>query len=85
MQWWGCDHIKNALYFTMESIQVKSSYKQSNYICETGSRDIPIGFLKDFNDKFKAWEVKRGLAKHTFNGPLRGAAKRSAKGKSSKK
>lgn len=69
----------------MQSIQVKPAYKQSNYVCEIGSRDIPIGFLKDFNDKFKAWEMRRGLAQHTFNGPLRGAAKLSAKGKSSKK
>lgn len=68
----------------MDGIQVKATYRQTNYIWDGGSRDLPMGFLKEFNDKFRAWEERRGLAQTTsFGSTLRGAAKRSRK--SSKK
>ena len=65
----------------MKSIQYKNSYKQDNYVWEFGSKDIPNGFLKEFNSKFRAWEERRGLVHgnaYTFGSTLRGAAKRTS-------
>ena len=72
----------------MDATQFKPSHKQSNYIWDYGSRDIPVGFLKEFNNKFRAWEERRGLVHgnaYTFGSTLRGAAKRSVSKAQSRK
>ena len=51
------------------SDQYRGSIKQNFAWWDVGSADIPQGLFTDFNEKYKAWEKRRGFSNETdFNG-----------------
>ena len=51
------------------SDQYRGSIKQRFAWEDVGGADIPQGLFTDFNEKFKAWEKRRGFSNETdFNG-----------------
>ena len=82
------------------SDQYRGTIKQSFAWEDVGGADIPQGLFTDFNEKFKAWEKRRGFSNETdFNGnafghndkkpepvkPLRGIALRAKRALDNKK
>jgi len=67
------------------SDQYKPSYRQGFAWWDVGGSDIPQGLFSDFNEKFKAWEHRRGFRTDDDTNPenpepiqkLRGNALRS--------
>jgi hypothetical protein len=51
------------------SDQYRGTIKQNFAWWDVGGADIPQGLFTDFNEKFKAWEKRRGFSNETdFNG-----------------
>jgi hypothetical protein len=51
------------------SDQYRGTIKQNFAWWDVGGADIPQGLFTDFNEKFKAWEKRRGFSDETdFNG-----------------
>jgi hypothetical protein len=51
------------------SDQYRGTIKQRFAWEDVGGADLPMGLFKDFNEKFKAWEKRRGFVNETdFNG-----------------
>ena len=51
------------------SDQYRGSVKQNFAWWDVGGADIPQGLFTDFNEKYKAWEKRRGFSNETdFNG-----------------
>ena len=69
----------------MSDIQFKAAYREKYNLSEISGPDIPHGLYEEWNQKFRAWEERRGLVEkrggfHYGNQTkvLRGAAARSS-------
>ena len=77
----------------MGDSQYKGTIRQSFAWWDVGGADLPMGLFQDFNEKFKAWERKRGFKdEEAFDPdnpepvkPLRGNALRAKLALESKK
>jgi hypothetical protein len=77
----------------MGDSQYKGAIRQSFAWWDVGGADLPMGLFQDFNEKFKAWERRRGFKdEEVFNPdnpepvkPLRGNALRAKLALESKK
>lgn len=59
------------------SDQYRGTIKQSFAWWDVGGADLPMGLFQDFDEKYKAWEVRRGLRDENAiepNRPLKGRA-----------
>ena len=58
--------------------QYRPAFRQSFAWWDASGADIPMGLFSDFNEKFKAWESRRGLREEEDEDapkkPLRGSA-----------
>ena len=63
------------------SEQYRGSIKQSFAWWDAAGADLPVGLFNDFNEKYKAWEVRRGFKSEDNESnpepsrPLRGSAR----------
>lgn len=63
------------------SDQYKGTIRQSFAWWDVGGADLPMGLFQDFNEKFKAWEQRRGFVSEESDQPkkpLKGQALRSS-------
>jgi hypothetical protein len=68
------------------SDQYRGTIKQNFAWWDAGMADLPIGLFKEFDEKFKAWETRRGLRdENAPKAPLKGNALRSKLALESKK
>ena len=59
------------------SDQYKGTIKQRFAWEDVGGADLPMGLFKEFDEKFKAWEIRRGLRdENAPKQPLKGNALR---------
>ena len=59
------------------SDQYRGTIRQSFAWWDVGGADLPMGLFQDFDEKYKAWEVRRGLCGENAiqpNRPLKGRA-----------
>jgi hypothetical protein len=70
------------------SDQYRGTIRQSFAWWDVGGADIPMGLFQDFNEKFKAWEQRRGFVNEESDQPrkpLKGNALRTSLAFQSKK
>lgn len=68
------------------SDQFRATIKQRFAWEDVGGADLPMGLFKEFDEKFKAWEIRRGLRdENAPKQPLKGNALRCKLSSESKK
>ena len=68
------------------SDQYRGTIKQRFAWEDVGGADLPMGLFKEFDEKYKAWEIRRGLVdSDTPKKPLKGNALRAKLASESKK
>jgi hypothetical protein len=70
------------------SDQYRGTIRQSFAWWDVGGADLPMGLFQDFNEKFKAWEQRRGFVNEESDQPrkpLKGNALRAKLALESKK